>query len=122
MTKQAVATREAQEQDHAVLQTPRVNIIETDTSYTIEAEMPGVGNDAIEVHIEQDTLTLTGKRTQSDGTRLTGRCCDGYRRAFTLGEAIDRERVEAMAKDGILRVVLHKVAAKVPRRIEVQVG
>jgi len=121
MTKQALQKKPAVEQ-RALYRTPRVNILETESTFVIEAEMPGVANDAIDIHVEKDSLTLTGRRMQQEGTRLAGRGCDGYQRVFTLGDSIDHERVEASAKNGILTVTLHKVAAKVPRKIEVKVG
>lgn len=104
----------------AAYRLPRVNIYETDTTYVIEAAMPGVEPDAYDVKIEDNTLTLTGARASAEGTLLIGRPVAGYQRAFTLGESIDQERVEAASKDGILTITLHKVPERVPRKIAVE--
>lgn len=118
MTTKALSRSETDER--TVYRLPRVNIHETDSAYVIEAEMPGVARDGCDVQVEDRTLTLTGARTTPAGRRLGGRRVDGYQRAFTLGESIDQERVEAAAKDGILTVTLHKVPERVPRTIDVQ--
>lgn len=108
--------------ERKIYRTPRVNVIEAATAYTIEAEMPGVPGDAIEVQIEDQTLTVTGERVRPEGARLTSQRTDGYRRAFTLGDGIDGANVEASASDGILTITLPKVAERVPRKIDVRLN
>ncbi len=118
MTAKALTRSETD--GRAIYQLPRVNVQETDAAYVIEVEMPGVSREGYDVEIEDRTLTLTGAREHAAGTRVGGRRVDGYQRAFTLGDAVDQERVEAAAQDGILTVTLHKVPERVPRTIDVQ--
>lgn len=122
MTSQSVTRRaETQPQEREVYRTPRVNIIETDNTYIVEAEMPGVPKDGFEVHVDNKVLSLTGKRTVPEGTPVAGTPVAGYHRGFNLGDAIDAQHIDAAAKNGILTVTLHKVAERVPRQIEVKI-
>lgn len=100
----------------------RVNIHETEGAYVIEAEMPGVPSDGYDVQVEDNTLTMRGTRPASEGRHVVGRRSGGYARAFNLSDSVDVDRVEAAAKDGVLTVTLHKVAARLPRKIDVSLN
>ena len=84
--------------------------------------MPGVTREGLVLTVENDTLTIVGKRgVAHQSGRPLHRESQGidYRRMFELGREIDRDRVEARFDQGVLRVSLAKAEAVKPRRIEV---
>jgi len=101
---------------------PDVNIFETTHSYTLEAEMPGVTKDNLEVTLEGNCLTLVGRRSDEPlaGAILyqESRPAD-YRRVFELDPAIDTKRIRAQMHQGVLTLELPKAEAVKPRRISI---
>lgn len=101
---------------------PAATIIENKDGFLIEADLPGVARQGLQLTVEDDTLTILGKRgAQANGTRSLHResVPADYRRAFELGREIDRAKVEARFEQGVLRVFLPKAEALKPRRVEV---
>ncbi len=104
---------------------PRVNIYEEPERIVLQAELPGVSRDNLDIDIDGDRLTITGRRfPEAEGVRMVygERCPFGFRRTFILGNAIDREKVNATLKDGVLELVLGKVAKPKARKIEIKAG
>jgi len=118
--KNVVAT--ADEASRAYI-SPEVNIYETEDGYTLEAEMPGVTRDRLEVTLENNALTLVGHRTEdpAPGTLLyrESRPAD-FRRVFELDPAIDSQKIRAQMQQGLLTLELPKTEAVKPRRIAVE--
>src|SRR5919199_1335264 len=94
------------------------DIYETKDSLVVLAEMPGVAPDAVDITLERRVLTIRGRTSNQDHPgyqQVYTEYADGdYERVFTLSEDIDRERIEATLKDGVLHLILPKAeAAKV---------
>jgi len=101
---------------------PRVNIVETKTSYVIEAELPGVNNSGLEVLLEGNELTLVGRRQQEPvEAQLLYResSTKDFRRVFVLDPNIDTKGIEAKLENGTLRLNLPKNEQVLPRKITV---
>jgi len=101
---------------------PAATIIENQDGFLIEADLPGVTREGLQLTVEDDTLTILGKRAAAtNGSRQLHRetVPIDYRRAFELGREIDRAKVEARFEQGVLRVFLPKAEALKPRRVEV---
>jgi HSP20 family protein len=102
--------------------TPAANILETAEGYVLEAEMPGVGKDGIEVTVENGELIIVGRRAdkETQGTALyrESRPLD-YRRVFDLDPAIDTTKITAKIDQGVLTLTLPKAEEVKPRRIQV---
>ncbi|MCS7090000.1 MAG: Hsp20/alpha crystallin family protein [Verrucomicrobiota bacterium] len=102
---------------------PAVNIYETPTEFVIEAEMPGVNREGLEVLLEGHELTIRGRRCPETGEgRYLVRERDiglEYRRRFELDPALDPSKVSARLEQGLLTLVLPKAEAFQPRRIPV---
>ncbi len=101
---------------------PDVNIVDTKEGYVIEAEMPGVSKEGLNVHLEGNVLTLEGRRRANGahGQLLYGEGrTANYRRVFELAPEIDVERVSAHIEQGVLTVQLPKAEKVKPRRIAV---
>jgi len=101
---------------------PRVNIYETENDVSIEAEMPGVSKDTVNIEINDRELVLTGKRAANGDNaklRFRERSQADYRRSFALGKAVDPSKVDAEMHDGLLRITLHKADRAKTRRVEI---
>jgi len=102
---------------------PDVNIFETANSYTLEAEMPGVTKENLEVTLEGNCLTLVGHRADENpsGSLLLreSRPAD-FRRVFELDPAIDTKRIHAQMNQGVLTLELPKAESVKPRRVKVE--
>jgi HSP20 family molecular chaperone IbpA len=100
---------------------PPSDIYETNDSIVVLAEMPGVGTDGVDITLERRVLTIRGRSAVNNHRgyqRVYNEYADGdYERVFTLSDNIDRDRIEATLKDGILHLVLPKAETAKPRRI-----
>jgi len=102
--------------------TPLANVSETPEAYLLEAEMPGVNKDGLQVTVENGELVILGRRSayESPGTQIYGesRPLD-YRRAFEIDHSIDSSRITAKMDQGVLTLTLPKSEAVKPRKISV---
>jgi HSP20 family protein len=102
--------------------TPLANIVESPDGYVLEAEMPGVSRDGLEITVDNGELTIVGRRKsyESPGVLLHGesRRAD-FRRAFEIDPSIDTSKVTARIDQGILTLHLPKAEAVKPRKIAV---
>ena|SRR5919204_874542 len=103
---------------------PPADIYETRDDIVVLAEMPGVASDGVDITLERRVLTIRGRHAGSEHTgyqRVYNEYTDGdYERVFTLSENIDRDRIEATLKDGLLHLVLPKAETAKPRKIELK--
>jgi HSP20 family protein len=101
---------------------PEVNIFETKAGYVLEAEMPGVNKDGLEITLEGTEITITGRRTINHGSAqplLCERRVADFRRVFELDPAIDTSRINARMNQGVLTLHLPKSERVKPRKIVV---
>jgi HSP20 family protein len=103
---------------------PRVDICETKDAIVLLADMPGVDEKSIDITLEKNVLTLLGRVEPEtyEGYRAAYVEYDAgdYERAFTLSDEIDRERIDASVKNGVLRLTLPKSAPVKLRKINVK--
>lgn len=102
--------------------TPLANVLETKDAYVLEAELPGVNKDGLEVSVENGELTITGRRkpnsSQGRAVYRESRGLD-YRRAFEIGSSIDTARISAKLDQGVLTLTLPKADSVKSRKIAV---
>ena len=101
---------------------PDVNIYETKEGYTLEAELPGVNKDGLEITLEGNELTLIGRRSNDVGQGqplFRERQPVDFRRVFELDPAIDTAKVSARIEQGVLTLALPKSERVKPRKITV---
>lgn len=113
--------RENQEPSRSYIY-PNVDIVETKDGYVLEAEMPGVGKDGLEVLLEGHELTIIGRRTSPAETAdLVYResAQSDYRRTFELDPVIDTPKIAARIENGLLTLNLPKTEQVKPRKIAV---
>lgn len=102
---------------------PRVDIVETKDEYILEADMPGVSKDGLEVLLDGSDLVIVGRRSAEPApgdllfreSRLAN-----YRRVFELDPTIDTSKISANIHQGVLTLHLPKAEEVKPRRIEVR--
>ena len=103
---------------------PPVNVVETKDGYVLEAEMPGVGKDGLEVLLEDNELTIVGHRRPAgiEGAQpLYRESVDrDFRRAFVLDPTIDTAKISARMERGVLTLTLPKAEKVKPRKISVE--
>lgn len=99
---------------------PEVNIFESKDAYLLEAEMPGVSKEGLEITLEGNELTIHGHRSddsvQAEVIYRESRLAD-YRRTFELDPAIDTGRIQAQMQQGVLTLTLPKLEKVKPRKI-----
>jgi len=102
---------------------PQVNIVEKEDGYVLEAEMPGVNKEGLEVLLEGNQLTIVGRRSLvAHGPQLVYResIDRDFRRSFELDPAIDSNRIVARMENGVLFLDLPKAERVKPRKIAVE--
>jgi len=102
---------------------PEVNIFELEQGYVLEADMPGVTKDHLEVTLENNSLTLIGERTDEalPGTVVYHESRPvTYRRVFEVDPMIDTTKIRAQINQGVLTLELPKADAVKPRKIAVE--
>jgi len=100
---------------------PRVDIYETREALFLIADMPGVDDKTVDVELEKNILTISGRVEDGkvkDHTLVFSEYEEGdYERTFTLSDEIDREKIKATVKQGVLRLELPKAEKVKPRKI-----
>ncbi len=100
---------------------PLLNVWDAGDALEVEAELPGVKQDDLEVYAMGNELTIKGRRQtlQGDGQAYhrQERPVGEFNRVITLPVEVDADKVEAELKDGVLRVKLPKAESAKPRRI-----
>ncbi len=101
--------------------TPKVNIVETQDGYVLQAEMPGVNKEGLDISLDDNVLTIVGRRQPGLGATLLYRESDpaDYRRVFELDPSIETAKIAAKIDQGILTLTLPKAEQVKPRRINV---
>jgi len=105
---------------------PAVDIYETPESIVLQAELPGLGKDDIDIQVRDNVLTLKGERRSEkevkEGNYLrVERAYGGFQRAFTLPAAVQADKIRAVFKDGVLDVSIPKAEEAKPKQIKIEV-
>jgi HSP20 family protein len=103
--------------------TPFADIEETDDAWVIEAEVPGVNRDDVNVELRDDELVISGdvkQRERRGRLRRRARRTGHFEYHVILPGAMDEDKIEANLHDGVLSVRVPKTEQARPRRIEVK--
>lgn len=102
---------------------PRTNLNDTGDNLEVTVEVPGVTKENLNIKVQGNYLELSGKREQNvpEGykTHRSEREASSFSRSFTLPYEVDAEKVNAVLKDGILRLTLPKSEAAKPKQITI---
>jgi HSP20 family protein len=102
---------------------PTTDIFETEDALVVVMEIPAVGKDALQVHLENDTLRVEGRIDYNNYEGLEPLYAEynigHFARAFTLSNKIDQGEISARLADGVLTLTLKKTKDAAPRRIAI---
>lgn len=104
---------------------PAVDIYETDENLVLQAELPGINPDDVDIRIEDNTLYLKGERkfekeVKEENLHRVERSYGTFTRSFTLPGTIDADKVKAEYKNGILTLTIPKREEAKPKTIKIQ--
>ncbi|HTT04629.1 MAG TPA: Hsp20/alpha crystallin family protein [Steroidobacteraceae bacterium] len=105
---------------------PPVDIFEDAYRLTVQAEMPGVSKDSLNVQVDRNNLLIEGEIGLDMPAGMSALYADvqtrKYRRSFTLSGELETEKISATLEDGLLTVRIPKRSEFQPRKIKVNVG
>ena len=104
---------------------PAVDDTETDKSYTITAELPGVDEKNVEISIQDSVLTVRGEKREEKEEKaghrhMAERRYGAFQRIFGLPRGTDESKVEASFHNGVLKISVPKPAATAVRKVDVK--
>lgn len=103
---------------------PRVDIYDTADGVVLLADMPGVDRESLDITLEKNILTIEGRvtieRPAGYDLAYAEYGIGDYYRTFALSDEVDRNRIEASVKNGVLRLTLPKSEAAKTRKIAVK--
>ena len=104
---------------------PAVDIREDQNRFLVEADVPGVSPEDIEVTMENGILSIRGERkheavSETGGVRRVERSRGVFYRRFSLPETADPDAVKARGANGVLIIEIGKRQTALPRRIHVE--
>jgi HSP20 family protein len=105
---------------------PRSDIYELEDQIVIVADVPGVDEKSIDVTIEKNILTINALVNpvlpQGYSLSFAEYEVGDFQRSFRLSDEIDRKKIQASVKDGVLRLYLPKAKEALMRKISVKAG
>jgi HSP20 family protein len=108
------------------LYAPRADIVETSDEFYVIADLPGVDQRSVEVNLDKNILTITAHPTievpQGYNLSYSEYVPGDYERRFVLSDMIERDKIEANVKNGVLYLHLPKAGHAKARRITVRAG
>ncbi|MEY2483848.1 MAG: hypothetical protein QOK24_2376 [Verrucomicrobiota bacterium] len=102
--------------------TPAATVLENADGYTLEVEMPGVSKEGLEMWVENNELTILGRRTMPsvEGTLIHRESrVENFRRSFEIDPSIDAAKISAKIDQGVVTLTLPKAEQVKPRKIAV---
>ena len=122
--KEAKSVKGAQETERTIR--PAVDIFEDQTGITVQADMPGVAHDRLDIRVDRDTLAIEGRVEIPVPEGMEAIYADvrttRYQRSFSLSSELDADKADASLKDGVLTLRIPKREQYQPRKIEVRVN
>jgi HSP20 family protein len=104
--------------------TPLIDIFETPEGLVLQADLPGVTSETLELQVQDNKLTLFGRVEDplSPSAKLIHQeyAVGHYLRSFILSDEVDHERISAKLTNGVLEVVLPQAPKSEPRRIQIR--
>ncbi len=103
---------------------PAADIYEDEGEYTLALDLPGIRREQLEVSLDEGRLTVRGERAPHaapERTRRAERPFGRFVRSFTLPDVVDRKKIAADYKDGVLLLHLPKRKEQPARRVAIKV-
>jgi HSP20 family protein len=105
---------------------PPADLRETEGAHLLAIELPGLARDDVDLSISGDTLVVCGQKTEeSDDASATYRVSERrygrFERAFPIPPDVDRGRIEAQFRNGVLKITLPKNPSAAPQRERIEI-
>ena len=124
VAKRETTEIQAKAREQELVLAPAVNVFEDDQGIAVQAEMPGVSKDRLNVRADRNSLLIEGDLMIDMPEGIEALYADvqatRYRRSFVLSGELETDQIEASLKDGVLTVSIPKRAEFRPRKIEVR--
>jgi HSP20 family protein len=106
---------------------PAVDVLEEEDRYILRADLPGISETDVNVELENDVLTVSGRRASEHEERKHGfyrleRASGSFSRSLRLPPGVDPESIQARFENGVLEVRVPKPEQHKPRRVAISVG
>src|SRR5215831_14186746 len=106
---------------------PTIDIYENKDEIVVEAELPGLKPENVNVSVENNVLTIHGerkfeKKDDKDNFHRVERSYGSFTRSFTLPPTVSGDTADAVFENGVLRLTLAKREEAKPRRVEIKSG
>src|SRR5215207_6786464 len=103
---------------------PAMDLVESGDEFVLRADLPGMGEEDVNIELEDSTLTVSGERNaeheqSGEGFVRVERASGAFRRSLTLPKGVDAEAVTASFDRGVLEVRIPKPEERKPRRIAI---
>ncbi|MBF0327522.1 MAG: Hsp20/alpha crystallin family protein [Nitrospirae bacterium] len=102
---------------------PQVDIIEKKSEIVVVADMPGVDEKSVDITLEKNVLTIYGavEAEMPENQRLSvlEYGIGDYQRSFALSDEVDKDKIQASVKNGVLKLVMPKKEAVKAKKIQV---
>lgn len=104
---------------------PALDVYQGDNAFTVVAELPGMNHGDVDIHVEDNVLTIQGERkfydeVTEDRFHRIERRYGQFQRRINLPQHSDTSKIEATMKDGLLTIRIPKSEQAMPKRIEVK--
>ncbi len=103
---------------------PKVDIYETKDSIVLLADMPGIDDKSANVTLEKGVLTIQGaveaERYKDKSIAYYEYDWGDYHRSFTMSDEVDKDKIEASVKNGVLKLVMQKAEPAKAKKIEIR--
>lgn len=105
---------------------PAVDIYETAEDIVLQAELPGLTKEDIDIQVRENRLTLKGERRldkeiKRENTFRMERAYGAFQRVFNLPNAVQADKIRAVFKEGVLKVNIPKAVGGKPKQIKIEV-
>jgi HSP20 family protein len=106
---------------------PAMDLVETQDDFVLRADLPGLGEDDVNIELEDNVLTISGQRKAEHEERKEGyyrveRASGSFQRSLTLPEGVDPEGIGASFDKGVLEVRIPKPEQRKPRKVTISAG
>jgi HSP20 family protein len=111
----------------SVLWAPQIDVQHRRDAIVVRADLPGVNKDDVQIDVRDDALVISGQRREEreegrddQSYRMLERSYGSFYRTVPLPQGANQDEIEAVMRDGVLKVTVPLAENARPRRIQVQ--
>lgn len=105
---------------------PATDVVEHDNQFVVKVELPGLRKEDVNLTLEDNILTVRGEKRLENEEKESNyhrveRSYGAFQRCFTLGQAVEGDKIDASFKDGILTITVPKAEEAKQKQIDIKV-